>query len=197
MLTAIQFRQFVSRLLSKYVKIKMLWTTIPLIVLYGCQTWPLALRKKHRLKVFVNRVLRRISGPKRDKVTGGWRKLHKEELHNLYSSSNIIRMITSKRMRWTRHVARMGQRKRIQDFGGKSKRKITLGTRIRKWEDRRVDIRGIRWGRMDWTELAQDRDQWKRAGVSTVMSRRVPLKLRGLSPQANYSDRGTAACRRS
>jgi hypothetical protein len=78
------------------------------VVLYGCETWSLTLREEHRLKVFGNRVLRRIFGPKRDEVTRGWRKLHNEELHNLYSSPSIIRMIKSRRMRWAWHVARMG-----------------------------------------------------------------------------------------
>jgi hypothetical protein len=77
------------------------------VVLYGYETWSLTLREKHRLRVFENRVLRRIFGPKRNEVTGGWRKLHNEELHNLYSSSSIIRMIKSRRMRWAGHVARM------------------------------------------------------------------------------------------
>jgi hypothetical protein len=79
------------------------------VVLYGCETWFLILREEHKLRVFENRVLRRIFGPKRDEVTGGWRKLHNEELHNLYSSQNIIRMIKSRRMRWTGYVARMGR----------------------------------------------------------------------------------------
>jgi hypothetical protein len=69
---------------------------------------PLTLRDKHRLRVFENRVLKRIFGPKRDEVTGGWGKLHNEELHNLYPSSSIIRMIKSRRMRWAGHVARIG-----------------------------------------------------------------------------------------
>jgi hypothetical protein len=68
----------------------------------------LTLREEHRLRVFENRVLRRIFGQKRDEVTGGWRKLHNEELHNLYSSPSIIRMIKSRRMRWSEHVTRMG-----------------------------------------------------------------------------------------
>jgi hypothetical protein len=74
-----------------------------------CKTWSLTLREEHRLRVFENRVLRRIFGPKRDEVTGDWRKLHNEELHNLYSSPSIIRMINSRRMRWAGHVARMGE----------------------------------------------------------------------------------------
>jgi hypothetical protein len=68
--------------------------------LYGCETWSLTLREEHRLRVFEKRVLRRTFGPERDEVTGGWRKLHNEELHNLYSSPSIIRMIKSRRMRW-------------------------------------------------------------------------------------------------
>jgi hypothetical protein len=74
------------------------------VVLYGCETWSLTVREEHKLRVFENRVLR-IFGPKRDGVTGGWRKLYNEELHNLYSSPSIIRIIKSKRMRWVGHVA--------------------------------------------------------------------------------------------
>jgi hypothetical protein len=78
--------------------------------------------------VFENRVLRGIFGPKRDEVTGGWRKLHNEELHNLYSSPSIIRMMKSRRMRWAGHVARMGgEEECIYDIGGKSRRKETTG----------------------------------------------------------------------
>jgi hypothetical protein len=77
-------------------------------VLYGCETWSLTIGEEHKLKVFENRVLRRIFGLNRDGVTGGWRKLHNEELHNLYSSPSIIRIIKSRRMRWVGHVARMG-----------------------------------------------------------------------------------------
>jgi hypothetical protein len=80
------------------------------MVLYGCETWSLTLREEHRLRVFENRVLRRIFGLKRHEVAGGWRKLHNEELRNLFSSPNIIRMIKSRRIRWAGHVARMGRR---------------------------------------------------------------------------------------
>jgi hypothetical protein len=82
-------------------------TIILPVVLYGYETWSLTLREEHRLRVFENRVLRRIFGPKRDKVTGGWRKLHNEELHNLYSSASIIRMTKSNQMRWVGHVVCM------------------------------------------------------------------------------------------
>jgi hypothetical protein len=94
--------------------------------LYGCETWSLTLREEHRLRVFENRVLRRIFGPKRDEVTGEWRKLRSGEFHNLYSSPDIIRQIKSRRMRWAGHVARMGGgEKRVQGFGGKARRKET------------------------------------------------------------------------
>jgi hypothetical protein len=80
-----------SRLLSRNVKVKVYKTVILPVVLYGCETWSVTLREEHRLRVFENRVLRRIFGRKRDEVTGEWRKLHNEELHNLYSSPDIIR----------------------------------------------------------------------------------------------------------
>jgi hypothetical protein len=80
------------------VKIKIYKTIILLVVLYGCESLPLTLREEHRLRVFENRVLRRIFGPRRDEVTGGWRKLHNEELHVLYSSPSIIRVIKARRM---------------------------------------------------------------------------------------------------
>jgi hypothetical protein len=90
---------------GKYTKIKG-------SALYGCETWSLILREEHRLRVFENRVLRRIFGPKRDEVTGGWRKLRNEELRNLCSSPSIIRVIKSRRRRrWTAHVARLERRR--------------------------------------------------------------------------------------
>jgi hypothetical protein len=85
-------------------------TIILPVVLCGCEIWSLILREEHRLRVFEKRVLRRMFGPKRDEVTGGWRKLHNEELHNLYSSTSILRMIKSRSMRLAGHVARMGRR---------------------------------------------------------------------------------------
>jgi hypothetical protein len=98
------------------------------VVLYGCETWSPTLREEHTLRVFENRVLRRISGPKRVEVTGGWRKQHNEELHNLYSSPNIIRIIKSMRMRWAGHVARMGEKKNVYRLlVGKPEGKRPLG----------------------------------------------------------------------
>jgi hypothetical protein len=83
------------------------------VVLYGCDTWFLTLKEEHRLRMFEKRVLRRILGPRRNEVTGGWRKLHNEGLHNLYSSQSIIRMMKSRRMRCATHVARRGEEESI------------------------------------------------------------------------------------
>jgi hypothetical protein len=81
------------------------------VVLYGCESWSLTLREGCRLRVFKNRVLRRIFGPKRDEVTEEWRRLHNKELYALYSSPNVIRVMKSRRLRWAGHVARMGERR--------------------------------------------------------------------------------------
>jgi len=97
-----------SRLLSKKLKIKVHRTIILPVVLYGCEAWSLTLRAERKLRVFENMVLGRIFGPRRDEVTGEWRSLRNEELSDLYSSSNIVRVIKSRRMRWAGHVARMG-----------------------------------------------------------------------------------------
>jgi hypothetical protein len=90
--------------------------------MYGCETWSLTFREEHRLRVFENRVLRRIFGPKRDEVTGEWRKLYNEELRDLYSSPSIIRIIKSRRMRWAGHVARMWRRGTLIDYWWESQR---------------------------------------------------------------------------
>jgi hypothetical protein len=92
------------------------------VVLYGCETWSLTLREEHRLRVFENRALRRISGPKRDEVMGEWRKLLNEELRDLCSSPSIIRIIKSRRMRWVGHVARTGRRGTRIDYWCESQR---------------------------------------------------------------------------
>ena len=98
-----------DRLLSKTLKIKIYRTIILPIVLYGCETWSLTLREERRLWVFENRVLRRVFGPMSDEVTGEWRKLHNEELRDLYSLHNIVWVVKSRRIRWAGHVSRMGR----------------------------------------------------------------------------------------
>jgi hypothetical protein len=108
-----------------------------------------------------NRVLRRIFGPKREEVMGDWRRLHKEELHNLYSSPNVVRVIKSMRMRWAGHVAVMGERRNaFSILVAKSEWKRPLGRPNRKWEDNnRMDPRVIWWEGVDWTHVVQDRFQ--------------------------------------
>jgi hypothetical protein len=154
--------------LSENVKIRIYKNSFLPLALYGCETWSLTLREEHRLRVFENRVLRRIFEPKRDEVTGGWRKLRNEELHNLYSSSSIIRMMTLRRVRWAGHVARMREKRNAYKIlVGKSKGKRPLGRSRIKWVDNE-----IAWNDMDWIDLAQGRNYW-RAFVKTVLNLRV------------------------
>jgi hypothetical protein len=138
---------FSSRLISKNIKIKIYKTVILPVVPYGCETWSLTFREEHRLRVFENRELRRIFGPKREE-DGSWRKLHNNELHSLYSSPNIVREIKSRRMRWAGHVACMGEGRgevftgfclggpKVRDYwedlgvGGR----ITLSWNLGRWE---------------------------------------------------------------
>jgi hypothetical protein len=114
--------------------------------------------------------------PKRDKVTGGWRKLHNEELHDLYSSPGIFRVIKARRMRWAGHVARMGEvRGAYNTLVGKPEGRRPLGRPRHGWEDNiKMDLREIDFGDVDWIHLAQDRDR-RRAVVNTVMNLRVSL----------------------
>jgi len=162
-----------SRLLSKTLKIKIYRTIILPVVLYGCEIWSLILREERRLRVFENKVLRTVFGPKRDEVTGEWRKVHNEELRDLYSLPNIVRVVKS-RMRWAGHVARMGEGRGVHRvLVGKPEGKRQLGrTRRRLEENIKMDLREV-GGVGDWMELAQDRDRW-RALVNTVMNLRVP-----------------------
>jgi hypothetical protein len=133
------------------------------------------LREERRLRVFENRVLRRVFGPKRDEVTGEWRKLHNEELNDLYSLPNIVRVVKSRRMRWAGHVACMGEDRGVHRvLVGKPVGKRPLGRPRRRWEDKiKMDLQQVGGSRREWMELAQDRNRW-RALVGTVRNFRVP-----------------------
>ncbi|KAJ4439145.1 hypothetical protein ANN_15102 [Periplaneta americana] len=162
-----------SSLLSKNLKVRIYKTVILPVVLYGCETWTLTLREEHRLRVFENKVLRKIFGAKQDEVTGEWRKLHNAELHALYSSPDIIRNIKSRRLRWSGHVARMGEsRNSYRVLVGRPEGKRPLGRPRCRWEDNiKMDLREVGYDDRDW--IAQDRDRW-RAYVRAAMNLRVP-----------------------
>ena len=144
------------------------------VVLYGCETWSLTLREERKLRVFENLVLR-IFGPRRNEVTGEWRRLHNEELNDLYSSPNIVRVIKLRRMRWAGHVARMVEERGVyRVLVGKPEGRRQMGRSRRRWVDNiRMDLQEVGFGYMDWIGLAQDRDRWRKL-VSVVMNLRVP-----------------------
>ena len=125
--------------------------------------------------MFENRVLRKVFGPKRDEVTGEWRKLHNEELNDLYSLPSIVRVVKSRRMRWVGHVARMEEDGGVHRvLLGKPEEKRPLGRPRRRREDNiKMDLQEVGGNRGDWLELAQDRDRW-RALMGTVRDFRVP-----------------------
>ena len=164
-----------SHLLSKKYKVNTYKTIILPVALYGYETWSLTLREEHRLRLFENKVLRKIFGAKKNKITGEWRKLHNTELHALYSLSNIIRNHKSRRLRWSGHVARMDQsRNAYRVLVGKPESKRHLERPRRTWEDNiKMDLREVCCDPGDWIVLAENRDQW-RAYVRAVMNLRVP-----------------------
>jgi len=145
------------------------------VVLYEFEAWSLTLREERKLRGFENMVLRRIFGHRSDEVKGELRRLHNEELNDLYSSPNIVRVIKSRRMRWVGHVALMGEERGVyRVLMGKPERKRPLGMSRRRWVDNiRMDLQEVGCGYMDWIGQAQDRDSWWTL-VGVVMNLRVP-----------------------
>jgi hypothetical protein len=139
-----------------------------------CEIWSFTLREEHRLRVFENRVLRRIFGHKREE-DGSWRKLHNDKLHSLYSSPNIVRVIDSRKMRWAGHVVRMGEGRGVyRILVGRPEGRRPLCRPRRRWEDNvKLNLREIGIDGPKWIRLTQDPVQW-RAFVNTVMKLRVP-----------------------
>jgi hypothetical protein len=125
------------------------------VVLYGCEIWSLILREEPRLRVFENRVLRRIFGPKKNEVT--------RELNDLYCSPNTVRVIKARRMRWAGHVARMGKKRDVyRVLVGKPEGKRPFGRPRHRWENNiKMDLQEVGFGDMGWIKLAEDRDRWK------------------------------------
>ncbi|KAJ4440260.1 hypothetical protein ANN_08399 [Periplaneta americana] len=142
---------------SKNLKVRIYKTVILRVVLDS------TLREEQRLRLFENKVLRKIFRTKRDEVTGEWRELHNTELHALYSPPDIIRNIKSKRLRWAGRVARMGEsRNAYRVLVGRPEVKRPLGRLRRRWEGNiKMDLREVGYDDRDWINLAQDRDRWR------------------------------------
>jgi hypothetical protein len=166
-------KSFVFLSYIKKPKDKIYKTVILPVMLYGCDTWSLALREEHRLWVFENTVSR-IFGPKRGE-DGSWRKLYNDELHGLYSSLNIVRVIKSRRLRWARHVAHTGEGRVVyRVLIRKPEGKRPLDRHRCRWEDNiKLDLKEIGINGANWIQLAWDRVQWW-AFVNTVMNLQVP-----------------------
>jgi hypothetical protein len=167
-----------SCLLSRNVKIKIYKIIILPVVFYGRETWSLKLREEHRLRVFVSRMLGGIFVPKRDEVTGGWIKLHNEELHNLYCSPNWDDQIKEDEMGGT--CSAYGEMRNVyRILIGKPEGRRPLGVPRHRWaESIKMSLRKTGFEGVDWIHMSQDRDLW-RAFVNTVMNLLVPGSIKG------------------
>jgi len=161
-----------SRLISRKLKLKIYITVILPVILYG---YKIGVADEHKLRVFENKVLRKIYVPKRDEMTGEWRRLHKEKLHGLYDSPDVVRIMKSRRLRWADHVARMGEKRRLYSIlVGKPEGKRSLGRLRRRWEDNiRRHLREVGVCDENWLDLAQGRSRW-RTFITAAMNLRVP-----------------------
>jgi hypothetical protein len=146
-------------MLSKNIKIRIFTIIILPVVLYGCETGYLTVRVEHKMRVIESIILRRIFGPKGDKVTGGWTKLHNEDLHNLYSSPNIIRIIKTRRMKWAGHMVRIGTERNVYGlFVRKPEGKRPLEKPRCRWIDNiKIDLLETGLDVVDWIGQPQDR----------------------------------------
>jgi hypothetical protein len=148
-------KSFVFPPYIKNLNVKIYKTVILPVVMYGCETWSLNLEEEHRLRVSVTRVLGKIFGPKREE-DGSWRKLHNDEIHSLYSSLNIVRVIKSRRVKWAEHVARTGEGRVVyRVLVGRLEGKRPLERPRRRWEDNtKMDLREIGIDGSNWIRLA-------------------------------------------
>jgi len=148
-----------SRLISRKLKLKIYRTAI---LPDGCESWSTTLADEHKLRVFESKVLRKIYGPKRDEMTGEWRRLHNEEQQGLYDSPDVVKIMKSRRLRWAGHVARMGKKRRLYSIlVGRPDGRRPLGRPIHRREDNiRRDLREVGVRDENWLDIAQDRIQW-------------------------------------
>jgi hypothetical protein len=164
-----------TRLLSKKAKLIIYRSIILPVALYGCETWTLTREYENWFRVFENKVLRRIHGPKRDDHTGEWRRLHNEELHSLHAAPDILRVIKSRRLRWAGQVAHMTDDRTVyRVMVGNLQGKRPVGRPRTRWADNvKKDLREVGLSEDDWMDRARDGSAW-RGVVGAAMDFRAP-----------------------